>query len=513
MDFAIIDRSIHFPKMAKDCAYLRYDNWNDQGFITKFEVMIFDEYALPTRLGEVKIGFKGQPNSKSTYKKIEENGFSLLGEEIFSLGTSVDYYKALSQIASKKSRNEYLAGLNDLVFNPELLDRFIGEPVLSKSLMRDVSMSSLREQFPRVLSGGTILTDYSFRFKRTNDSRFTDLDLIFAVKAESTPPTNVHALIGRNGIGKTTILNGIVEAIRNGHNGSGKILQTISSDLDDPIIKDDYFSSVVLVSFSAFDPFDPPPEQVDPANGTCFYYIGLKSNIENGIKLKNREALTLEFSKALYTCIHDTGKKTRWLKALNTLQSDKNFFDLQFPAPPTPYNNIDIHEAENIFSSLSSGHAIVLLTITKLIERVEEKTLVLLDEPESHLHPPLLSAFVRALSELLSNRNGVSIIATHSPVVLQEIPKVCAWKIERFRSAVKSVRPNLETFGENVGVITRDIFGLEVKSSGFHTLLESHVDKGGSYEEIMQRFNKQLGFEAQAMLRVLIQQRDGSIKK
>jgi len=65
---------------------------------------------------------------------------------------------------------------------------------------------------------------------------------------------------------------------------------------------------------------------------------------------------------------------------------------------------------------MSSGHAIVLLTITRLVATVEEKTLVLIDEPESHLHPPLLSAFIRALSELLYDRNGVSIIATHSPV-------------------------------------------------------------------------------------------------
>ena len=59
------------------------------------------------------------------------------------------------------------------------------------------------------------------------------------------------------------------------------------------------------------------------------------------------------------------------------------------------------------------------------------RTLVLLDEPEAHLHPPLLSAFTRALSDLLIYRNGVAIIATHSPVVLQEVPKSCVWKLRR----------------------------------------------------------------------------------
>jgi len=65
---------------------------------------------------------------------------------------------------------------------------------------------------------------------------------------------------------------------------------------------------------------------------------------------------------------------------------------------------------------LSSGHAIVLLTITRLVE-LDERSLVLIDEPEVHLHPPLLSAFVRALSDLLIELNGVAIVATHSPVM------------------------------------------------------------------------------------------------
>ena len=63
--------------------------------------------------------------------------------------------------------------------------------------------------------------------------------------------------------------------------------------------------------------------------------------------------------------------------------------------------------------------------MTHLADRVAERTLVLIDEPETHLHPPLLSAFVRAMSDLLIDRNGVAIIATHSPVVLQETPRTC----------------------------------------------------------------------------------------
>jgi len=161
-----------------------------------------------------------------------------------------------------------------------------------------------------------------------------------------------------------------------------------------------------------------------------------------------------------------------------------------------------------VFSRLSSGHKIVLLTITRLVETVAERTLVLLDEPEAHLHPPLLSAFIRALSDLLIDRNGVAIIATHSPVVVQEVPKRCVWKVRRSGTVSVAERPDIETFGESVGVLTREIFGLEVAESGFHRLLNENVAGAQSYEQIVTRFNGELGGEAKGIIRGLIADRD-----
>jgi predicted ATP-dependent endonuclease of OLD family len=159
------------------------------------------------------------------------------------------------------------------------------------------------------------------------------------------------------------------------------------------------------------------------------------------------------------------------------------------------------------FNRLSSGHKIVLLTITRLVELIEEKTLVLIDEPESHLHPPLLSAFIRSLSELLIARNGMSIIATHSPVVLQEAPKECVWMLRRYGAECVAERPTLETFGENVGILTREAFGLDVSKTGFHKMLADAVEEGRTYDEILEHFNNKLGAEARAILRALCAQR------
>ncbi|HDI3254093.1 TPA: ATP-binding protein, partial [Vibrio cholerae] len=153
----------------------------------------------------------------------------------------------------------------------------------------------------------------------------------------------------------------------------------------------------------------------------------------NGLSLKNSSELELEFSDSLWSCIA-LGKVERWRKSIDYLNLDVGFNSQSLIEDLCKLVDI-VNEDEfkycskHVFGNLSSGHAIVLLTLTKLIEEVEEKTLVIIDEPECHLHPPLLSAFTRALSSLLIERNGVAIVATHSPVIVQEVPQKCVWKL------------------------------------------------------------------------------------
>ena len=68
-------------------------------------------------------------------------------------------------------------------------------------------------------------------------------------------------------------------------------------------------------------------------------------------------------------------------------------------------------------------------------------------------------------------------------------------------------RPEIETFGENVGVLTREVFGFEVTDSGFHRLLKDNV-ADRTMEEAVQFFGGELGAEARAILRGLIATRD-----
>jgi predicted ATPase len=372
-------------------------------------------------------------------------------------------------------------------------------------LLRNSSISAIKGQYKRVLYGGIPLTDFKFEYTVPQSPDFGGMILQVNVRAGSKPRTNVHAIIGRNGVGKTTLLNDMISAAV-GENARGQFLadQYFSKEP----IDDNYFSSVISISFSAFDPFSPPEDRPNPENGPAYHYIGLKDNVNVGEAIhKPLENLYGEIVGSLGKVFSENASRERWLTAIKTLESDENFAAMDLQRLLSVRDDFD-RAVYSVVRKMSSGHAVVMLIMTRLVETVQEKALVLLDEPESHLHPPLLSALTRAISDLLYNRNGVAVIATHSPVVLQEVPKSCVWKITRSKLAVNLSRPELETFGENVGTLTREVFGLEVSKSGFHALLASDVANGRSFDEILTEYGGQLGFEAQAILRAMISERD-----
>ncbi|MDW9788516.1 AAA family ATPase [Sinorhizobium meliloti] len=505
MTFYVIPRNTSVPSVGRNSVYLKVDHWNDFSFVTMFDVVVFDEQGAIHDLGAVKIGFLGQTIEVATYSTLSQP-FAALGSQYFSVGMDVGYYVVLSRF-SDNFRAEFLSGIRDVAFDPSILGSARDEKVFQTSLLRSLGINTITDQYQRIIAGGVPLTDFSFRFTQDPSERLAGYQLDFHVKATSTPSTNIHAIIGRNGVGKTTFLNNMTRAIMDPENvGSG--FDTFSRFKYMPIERD-YFSGLVSVSFSAFDPFNPPNEQPDPSKGTCYFYVGLKSFAdESGALLKSQNDLADELVESLGVCLSESARSKRWLEAINNLETDDNFAEMNLGQLADLRNQALEQRARSLLKRMSSGHAIVLLTITKLVARVDEKTLVLFDEPESHLHPPLLSALIRSLSRLLTNRNAIAIIATHSPVVLQEIPKSCVWKITRAGLASASQRPETETFGENVGVLTREVFGLEVSKSGFNALLSAEATRGRSYEQVLDAFDGQLGLEGRAILRSIMHRTD-----
>jgi len=509
------------PSASRSTAFLQPNNWDDFGHKTLFNLTVFDEDGYVKEIGAIKIGFIGQ-NGGWTSERIPQQ-FESLDDQFYSLGQDADFYTNLTQSFSRELTLNLLNSLRDVAHDHERLIRVEHEDAFNVSLLRSVNRRSIDHQFIRILQYQAPLTEYNFYYEKPSNNRYAGFKLEFSVDPNIKPNSNIHVLIGRNGVGKTTLLNNMVDALlpsRGERNETGYFAASIGWNMFNDLSKD-YFAGVVSISFSAFDPFEPPYDQPNANEGMRYYYVGLKKRdlqLPAGQwGMKSKRELCDDFTCSLKLCFALNAKKERWLRGVEKLESDLNFAEMELSNLIEDYNQ-DISEnkthflatATGLFGRMSSGHAIVLLTITKLVETVEEKTLVLLDEPESHLHPPLLSAFTRALSDLLANRNGLAIIATHSPVVLQEVPRTCVSILRRSRLVANIDRPENNTFAENVGALTREVFGLEVSKSGFHELLTSSVAEGKSFEEIEGEYHHQLGFEGKVILRSLIAERKPS---
>lgn len=506
--FVTLTHTEAIPSTGSNLVVLGYDSWDDWfEFETKYNVFFFDLKGIRVRLGEIKIGEVGQKQRRASVPR----EFIQLPDGFFSVALSEDYYKALVETGRAM---EILGGLNDLAANLELFERFKEERVATISLFRTLDAERIRNKFHRLANGDAALTRYSFEYILDPEAEGDGAKLTFGVEPYSKPPSNIHTLIGRNGVGKTTLLNNIarsyIDRLTTG-------VSPFSTDQTSTLRihsnqGSSSFANLISVTFSAFDPFF---TESMPTMGR-YSYIGLKQGLSSddakqskpkstSYTIKSPDDLTSDFLEAGAHCLNPI-KRKRWRTALKNLTSDPIFEESEIiELSEEPEDLVEwADDAARVFRRLSSGHKIVLLTITRLVELVEEQSLILLDEPESHLHPPLLSAFIRTLSELLTGQNGVALVATHSPVVLQETPKACAWILDRSGATARARRPVPETFGENIGRLTHEVFGLEVTETGFYEMLREAAGQNSDYEGVISEFHGQLGTEARAILHALL---------
>ncbi|HEY3472608.1 MAG TPA: AAA family ATPase [Amycolatopsis sp.] len=499
MRFIVVGQEREVP-IDYEGAILMRDNWNDYNFLTTFELRIKKRTEWAVTVGIVRIAHVdmavNQQGKVSRTAALLPSEFESLDEKFFSLSLVDTYYTNLNALGRAMSA-EILTSLRDVAYaSRSIPERLSNLDVFRQSLIRDVPHPDAEvERLHLIAHGRDRVVDFQWSYTPPQPDG-TDREpptLEFLASPGSLPPSNVHALIGRNGVGKTRLLQAMAHGVAS---AAIEITQTAVESAK-------VTTNVVVVSFSAFDAFD----ELLQASGDSprVTYIGLRDE-QDPQRLKTREDLSAEFVKSLATA-RVGARGARWKKILHTLQYAGSGFledfsgDLDGLLREGTTTKFDASASE-LFQPLSSGHKIALLTLTRLVEKVTERTIVFLDEPEAHLQPPLLSAFVRALSDFLSDVNGMAVMATHSPVVLQEVPNSCVYKLRRYGSTLTADRPQMQTYGENVSELTHEAFGLESTATGFYAALQKQVADGRSYQEIIDDFDS-LGSEARGLLRVL----------
>ena len=304
-------------------------------------------------------------------------------------------------------------------------------------------------------------------------------------------PGRLNAIIGYNGTGKTQLLANLAFVARSDIEARGgeaaKYGRLVPAEMR--------FGAVVAVSYSAFDTFD-LPSNPGGAKDFGYTYCGLRRYGGQGATpgLKDVHEIEKEIAGALLR-INTQDRRDSLENALQPLRDEPSFKRAGY--------ELDVLGDESSwreeFALLSTGHKISVNIVVQLVSALQQRSLVLIDEPESHLHPPLLAALMRGISIALETRLSYAVIATHSPVVLQEIAGCYAHVLRRHGTRNSVETPEIETFGENVGLLTRHVFNLDNSGSDYVGVLRDLASQS-TLDEMDKLFEHGLSSQARTLV-------------
>jgi predicted ATPase len=503
---------------------LMRDSWNDDNYYTYYSLYTnLIKSGKYTIIGGVRILKKEQQRNETF---LIPKGIIVEPLEGFcSLGTSLDYYERISQL-DYVYKDYILNFLNDIIYKPSLQNIFKEEEGFNSSLLRNITLEDdIFDLAPIIITG--IYKDlpvkkelkFEFQTNQMLEPILFDFSSVHYYKSgqEQSLPNRICVIIGRNGSGKSTLLS--------------KIARLVFSSADDRIYIKDLatiepkglgFSRIINISYSAFDSFQVPgitpsekrqiAEEMDENKGR-YFYCGVrdikrevleeldklkidalgKIQLEDILNdkynfnyLKSLSTLNDEFHFSLGKILENEEKTSLLISSLSTLSQESSLHFLSVVNLDVLKNNSLLDNS--FFTKLSTGHKFVIHSIFKLIYHIQRRSLVLFDEPESHLHPPLLAILMKTLRNIMDSQSSFMIIATHSPVVIQETLQKHVIIIRREGKLIKTNIAENQTYGESIGALTSDVFGLAADYKDYHEELNKIVDSYDGKEELFESY-------------------------
>ncbi|WP_148888769.1 AAA family ATPase [Streptococcus cristatus] len=451
--------------------YFAKDNWDDFGFRTSYQVVAYFDNKI-NHLGSINVSYYPYKDELIPFDRLKAGTITL---KVISLG-NIEYYRFINDIFYEEDRKNFYMLLGDLAYDTSELTSLYQDlnyvrmgafglrDLIRDSFFRNNNFNEVKNQFHRMTLGGSYKEEYQVSFKDEDNQELIN----FNINPDDFFPSSLYTIVGRNGSGKTQLLKEVTE-IYLSEKSTAKNLAGDEINLE---TESEQFRNLIFISYSPFDS-DFPPRTGE--NSEYYKFIGLNYSIDSDLSdeiAANIFRLFREAGKRYRTQLKDILQKFEfdyWFSTLNELVDEQGL----------PLNSI---------KRLSSGQKIILLNLLNLITNVSERTLVIIDEPELFLHPPLLKAYIRAIDEIVEEKNGVCLFATHSAIVLQEIPHTNVWYVQRNdeignRSILEKI--NFKTFGENSSFINDTIFGMDLRNTGFYKyIIDAVADSEFNFESI-----------------------------
>lgn len=489
----------HESPQQKSVLLLVFDlGWDDFGVATKATLFYYDENVRCHKIGDVKLLYKDDSTEKmspteiySTSNYIKGSSFKSLGANFCSLGQELEYYSNLQTLFG--NNDEWLSillALRDAAYFSSIYEQFSLTPQWH-SLVREKAAENILQIARPMLHGVNLEAMYNFSYRfipKYNEDEEIKINFIFdnpiskdrslckGVKEKNIISRRIYGIIGKNGVGKTHFLTSIPTDIATGH------LTSFSDKI--PL-----FRKIITVSNSYYDHFDIPDSSLD----FNYVYCGHLKLSGDG---KSRKKLLKSIDEFIFEILQNGKKIVRLLKA----RILKNLLENLLPAEFLKECFISVSDDKMNLASdstltaeikkLSSGEASLLHIFFSLVANVVSGTLILFDEPETHLHPNAITSLFNSLQQLCEDANAYAIIATHSPLVIREIRSECVFIFSRFDDSCSVSKINYESFGASIDYLTEDIFGnREVPKSYIRVIKELKDDYNKSEEEVIKELS------------------------
>ena len=494
--------------------YLEENDWNDYYYYVLYHLHATKRLTGTKNmlLGYVRIMKKGQQKNEKFLLsgEFQRNVFTELPPNYVSLTLEYDLYKWLS-FRPVEERKALANQLHFILSEKSPYYEMVKDDECFKvAMLRDSTLDNYvfykADQWINQVERRYDLRKQQISLKYDNCDQEVALSFSCLPGVESKDvPNGIVAFIGANGSGKSTALYNLAKAMYLFPEDREKLERQFCQIKPNDI----GVERLILISYSPFDNFTLPTTEnhaLKEVQGETreaderFIYCGIrdidleyKKQQETGSMkdmkylqqdrqditiAKNQQRLAADFACAFQT-IKDNEDKSRfalWTEIMEKATEAQP--DLaEKMAKVLSFN--EIVEVANYFKSLSTGYKFFFHSMAYVISYIVEGSLVLFDEPENHIHPPLLSFMMAQYRDILARYMSVMLISTHSPVVIQELFADNVLKVYREGSKIIIRKPEIETYGATFGEISSEVFGLTADITKYFTAFDSLYDAWG----------------------------------
>lgn len=449
--------------------------WDDFNYRTNFVLIFYRNSRDREEIGNVKFLQRGKQKTELP------SDFTRLESYYCSLGQDNSFYTRISHLFETEIALQILNAMNDIACCKGLISEFENDPGFKTSLIRSSEAQKALKEGEKIIKGISIKNSFEFTFDTKVPGFVDNHKISFDFKNDSILPKRLVAFIGKNGSGKTQVLSKLAYSL-SGYSEQG----TFNTKYLPP------FSRVLALSYSIFDNFEKPKK----SKSYSYFYLGIDERNKN-----SREKQIERRFKTAFSIIIENNITPVFIAYIKELLNDEILDRILDSDSIDIKPNFKIY-SPNGYSEFSSGEIILLLSTAEILSLIREESLLLFDEPETHLHPNAISKFISVLYKILARYNSYAIIATHSPQIIQEIPSSSVYLFSKSEniSAVRKV--GIETFGENLTTLTEKIFQT-VDLDEYYKKVLINLSKNYTAKQILKLFKadgESLSFNAKIFL-------------